>query len=1329
MRRTYTNRTVNMKTYKYIFLSFLSAVSLLLPTSLYGKHYIYKQIQLGTGLPTTLNCISSDTKGFIWTGTKFGLGRFDGHEQKRYTHKDDDDNSLPGNYIYQIIEDSLHNLWILTDRGVARYNYNKDSFSILKNPQGKTCMAYSACIHGQNVILGGTNEVYSYDNKTKTLKMLYELPCDERFEIARLAVTQSGYLLCCSRWQGIYTINLKSGKTDSSRFGCGKEISDLYIDSKQRIWIAPYYQGLRCFSPDGKLIASYRVDNSRLSNDIVLCITERDGQIWLGTDGGGINILDVEKNRFSHLKHTAGDKLYSLPTNSINCLYCDQYDNIWMGGVYNGLINMREVSMKTYSDVPLGYPFGLSHNIAISLYEGKDGQVWVGTDGGGINRFDSATETFTHYPPTVGDKVTSICDFTQSRLIYSAFAEGIFIFNPADGTKTPFQVIDENTSHTISQRGYSVYLHRNTPNTILFLSNHLYIYHIKENTFSIAREEKENPISWGSLQAISSDANQTYLFDSRRIFILDHATSSLKTLYIFPRAVTVNSVAYDRNGHFWIGTNYGLKRLDLSSKEVTSIETSLFTDVSTVLFHTPDKILIGAENMLFSYSPQKKRFILYGESDGVLPNEYIPRAQLVLNDKSVCLGGVKGLLYISDDHKADVVSHPELQLSDIIVNGKSVNGKMKRHQDMLSISRNSNVAIQIMAKEEDIFRQRLYRFRIEGLDNTYTETYQPEFIMRTQMPGTYKVLASCTAKDGSWIPDKKILTVTILPLWYQTWWFTSGCVTIFILGVAFLFRRTYKQKERKLQWAMKEHERQVYEEKVRFLINISHELRTPLTLICAPLKRILKSINADNDQYQPLKAIYRQSVRMKSIINMVLDVRKMEVGENKLHLYPYPFNEWLQLCVQDFINESEAGQVTIRCKFDPQIKDISFDKDKCNIILSNLLMNALKHSPQNSVITVSSEMTGQYVRVSISDQGTGLNVDKEKLFKRFYQGEGEQEGTGIGLSYSKILVEQHGGKISAYNNEKKGATFYFTLPVRHENEEIVSPPKAYLNELITSDDTVQSSDTENFNTSAYRILIAEDQPEMREFLQTALKDFFKETIAASNGEDALRLTKEHMPDIVISDVMMPRMNGYQLCQHIKEDINISHIPVILLTARDDEQSQKEGYKNGADAYLTKPFEEDTLMELIRNRLKDKENMRKRYLQTGSIPVPEESTYSKADEIFLLRLNKIILDNLDNCNLDIATVCQEMHMSRASFYNKLKALTGIGGNEYINKLRMEKAIKLITSTTMPFSEIAEKVGFATSSYFSTAFKQYTGKTPTQYKKEGMKPQEGPSRRAS
>lgn len=222
-------------------------------------------------------------------------------------------------------------------------------------------------------------------------------------------------------------------------------------------------------------------------------------------------------------------------------------------------------------------------------------------------------------------------------------------------------------------------------------------------------------------------------------------------------------------------------------------------------------------------------------------------------------------------------------------------------------------------------------------------------------------------------------------------------------------------------------------------------------------------------------------------------------------------------------------------------------------------------------------------------------------------------------------------------------------------------------------------------------------------------------MTAADGEEALRVIRNNMPNIIVSDVMMPRINGYQLCQYIKEDITISHIPVVLLTARDDEQSQQEGYKNGADAYLAKPFEEETLLELVRNRLKNREEIRERYMQAGPVPVPEETTFSPADEAFLSKLNKVIQDNLDNCNLDIATICNEVHMSRASLYNKMKALTDISANEYINKFRMERAIQLIRTTDMPFTEIAEKVGFATSSYFSTAFKQYMGETPTQYKK--------------
>lgn len=291
--------------------------------------------------------------------------------------------------------------------------------------------------------------------------------------------------------------------------------------------------------------------------------------------------------------------------------------------------------------------------------------------------------------------------------------------------------------------------------------------------------------------------------------------------------------------------------------------------------------------------------------------------------------------------------------------------------------------------------------------------------------------------------------------------------------------------------------------------------------------------------------------------------------------------------------------------------------------------------------------------------------------------------------------------------------------MRQEPEEIICEPKAYLNELMMDDNSGQPSAKEVFDTTPYTILVVDDNPDMTDFLKRTFEGYFKRIIIAGDGGEALQLVRSHVPDIIVSDVMMPRMNGYKLCKTIKEDINISHIPVILLTARDDRQSQISGYKNGADGYLSKPFEVEMLMELIRNRLKNREYTKKRYLNAGLIPTPEESTISLTDETFLIKLNSIIQENIENSNLGIQFICQEVGLGRSSLYNKLKALTGMGANEYISKLRIEKAITLISGTDMPFSEIAEKTGFTTPSYFSTAFKQYTGETPSQYKERKKK----------
>lgn len=1309
-----------MKTKHIVLFILILTIRLTAILPLHAEHYYYKQISLKEGLPSTVRCILRDEQGFVWIGTRSGLGKFDGHELKRYKHQENNPNSLLHNLIYQITEDKQHNIWVLTDKGITRYQRESNDFTFPTDENGNNIIAYSFCPIPEGILFGGKDNIYMYSYRDSSLKLLQHFNADS-FKITALNLWDSKTALCCSRWAGLLLVDLQTGEYRKPPFDCGKEIMTMLTDSQNRIWVAPYNNGLRCFSHDGKLLGSYNTHNSSLNNNVILSLAEKDGQLWIGTDGGGINILNPETSSISLLEHIPGRDNYSLPANSILCLYNDRNNNMWAGSVCNGLISIREVSMKTYTDVILGNDLGLSNSTILSLYQQSPDCIWIGTDGGGLNAFNPLTEKFTHYLSTWEDKVTSISPFTPGKLLISLFSKGVFVFNPLTGEKQPFTIIDKETTVQLCNRGKAVNLYPNTPNTILLLGDHIYQYHLKEQTFNaVTNEGKENitgtPIPFGHEQDL------TYIYDIKHIYALDNRTSRLKTLFRCYGDTIINSVSRDEYGHFWIGSNLGLTHYNPTSNTQTHIPTTLFSEVTMILSDQRGKIWIGADNMLFAWLIKEHKFILYGESNGAMENEYLPKSRIVSAQGDIYIGGVKGLLHIDNQLPLDTAELPELQLQEVTINGESANSTLYNHSAEISVPWNSNIIIHIMSKEEDIFRQKAYRYQIKGLNDEYIESYSPELAIRSFPPGNYQIMASCTAKDGNWISDQQILKLTVLPPWYRTWWFTLSCAILISTIIIETFRRTLKRKEEKLKWAMKEHEKLMYEEKVRFLINISHELRTPLTLIHAPLNKILKSLSPGDSQYLPLKAIYRQSQRMKNLINMVLDVRKMEIGETKLFIQPHPLNQWIEDITQDFVSEGEEKNIHIHYQPDPQIELVSFDKDKCEIILSNLLINALKHSPQDTEIIISTQalFEEEKVRISIIDQGCGLKqVDTNKLFTRFYQGSGEHGGTGIGLSYSKILVELHGGSIGARDNIETGATFFFELPMKQIAEEMIYQPKAYLNELTIDDNFGHMPDGEIFDTAPYSILVVDDNPDMTDFLKKALEECFKRVIIAKDGVEALQLIRSHLPDIVVSDVMMPRMNGYELCKNIKEDINISHIPVILLTARDDRQSQISGYKNGADGYLTKPFEVEMLMALIRNRLRNRENTKKRYLSAGLIPTPEESTFSQADETLLLKVNKTIQDNLDNTNLGIQFLCKEIGLSRSSLYNKLKALTGMGANEYISKLRIEKAITLIANTEMTFIEIAEKTGFTTSSYFSTAFKQYTGETPSQYKEKCKK----------
>ena len=559
------------------------------------------------------------------------------------------------------------------------------------------------------------------------------------------------------------------------------------------------------------------------------------------------------------------------------------------------------------------------------------------------------------------------------------------------------------------------------------------------------------------------------------------------------------------------------------------------------------------------------------------------------------------------------------------------------------------------------------------------------------------------------------MTLDIPKPWYHTWWFISSVSVFVLLLVTAIFITAMKRKDNKLKMAMKEQEQKIYEEKVRMLINISHELRTPLTLIMAPLKRLLSDINPEDKQHPTLSRIYRQSLRMRDLLNMVLDLRKMEVGKSDLKLEQNGFNQWLLDSIEDIVDEGHVEGIEIVTRLDPGVGQADFDKVRCDTVLTNILMNAVKHSRRGDIITISTELTGEgMIRTSISDQGPGLkDIDTSMLFTRFYQSRNEQYGSGIGLSYSKILVELHGGRIGACNNADKGATFWWEIPVCGIKEHV--PAKAYLNELIgynPADGMI--AEGASFNTSDKKLMLVDDNPDLLDFLREAMNMDFCEIKMAGGGQKAFELISEgFMPDVIVSDVNMPEGDGYTLCNRLKSDERFMHIPIILLTARGEEQSQSEVYKVGADAYMGKPFEIETLMELIRNLLRRKESIRKRYFDNEGVTT---TGYGSEEEGFILKLNAIISAHISDPDLDQQILCRELGVSRASLFNKMKSITGAGAKEYITRIRLDKAKSLIENTDLSIAEISDLTGFASQSYFSTAFKNFTGMTPSQYKKQ-------------
>lgn len=1279
--------------------------------------YYFKQISLSEGLSgSMIKCVLTDHKGLIWIGTRFGLNSFDREKVKNYYHDKKDAYSIPDNDINFLLEDSLQNLWISTKRALCLYDREKDRFiPFLFNGHQLDVHTYILVEDGILFFCRDKFLKYTYtDRKITSLPIYLKGKADVFFDKACMYQENDSLVLLTSRWSGLWEYNLRTGDLRQHPTIKDSQITALFIDSSDCLWLSSYGNGLVGYDRNQKLICCLK-ESEGLSNCVVFDIKEREGKLWLATDGGGINIYDKTTGLVTVINHVPG-KPTSLPVSSFWCLYNDPDNNIWAGSIRGGLIGIKEIYLKTYRDVVLNSTYGLSEKTVVGMYEDEKGMIWLGTDGGGLNCLNPHTGEFHHQLSTYPSKIVSVIGYSPTQLLYSAFGDGLYLFDKQTGSIREYAIMEEKKHNELFKSGKSVHLLRKDDSHIYLMADSVYLYDQSNGKLTVVQNQNSN-LSISSLALVSKGKNVSYLRGESDLFELDHTGNTMRSICSVADSVGVITAACkDKQGCFWIGSTVGLFRYNPSGNTLIPVENNRFMGTSSLGFDQTGRLWIGTHNGLYAYSTVNGKTMMFGESDGVSANEYISQSPLVTRNGDLYMPGVAGVVYIKNNISFTENQDPVIALLDVTLNGASVSAEAERNENSISVPWNyTSLIAKIIIRENDLMRKKLLRYYIKGTQEEMVESTNHTIAFHALSVGHYEVWVSCNKKNGDWSTPVKLLSVEVMPPWWKTNSFIMICFIVIAASVYFILRHLIRRQKIKMIWAMKEHEQRTYEEKIRFLINLNHELRTPLTLVYSPLKRLLNSGEVGNtDLYRQLATMLKHIRRVNDIINMVLDVRKMETGEETLHIRTYNLNEWIRQVAEVFRGELEYNKISLEYCLDDLIGDVPFDAAKCEIILSNLIMNAMKFSDEGTAITISSGLEQGYTRISVSDEGIGLaNVDMTRLFDRFYQGEHERKGSGIGLSYSRLLVEMHGGRIGVVNNTAKGATFFYELPLNNTTTRIASKP--YLNELLVSPE-MKIDMTTDFSVRKYSVLIVEDEQELRDYLKSALKEYFKQVYVAEDGVEALHMALHYQPDIVVADVMMPRMDGFEFCRKLKDDLTISHIPVILLTACVDQNSTIQGYKEGADFYIPKPFDLEFLLAIVRNLLKNREAVKQRYKNSNTVISPKEDTMSNADEMFMMKLNELINGQLENPDLDVNYVATQMAMSRASLYNKLKALTGISIGDYINKFRMARVMELLADKNLSILEVSEKAGFTNQRYFSTVFKQAYGTTPSKYRQE-------------
>lgn len=1339
--------------------------------------YQFGRIDIAKGLShQTVNDIFKDETGYLWFATASGLNRYDGYSIKVFRNIPGDTTSIASNAVNRLYEGPNGMLWIYSYSGNDVYDPRTETFhrntDALLNDMGIATGMITFIKKDQSGsfwFIHYNQGLFCFNPKLKKTTRLVPVS-DDPGSIASLQMTAleedtQGNMWLIHQNGTFEKIDRESMRVTyrnvelRDRFNAQLFEYILMIDSDNDLWMASDRNfGCFHFSISEKTLTNFnRESKPKLSSNIVKKIVQDEkGMIWVGTENGGVNLINKNDLSVTTLLYDEEDGR-SLSENSVHAMLRDREGIIWLGTYKNGIsfYHPDVFRFKVYTK-QRSKPNSLPFNDVNALAGDAAGNLWIGTNGGGLIYFDRARNSFRQYTHNTSDPnslsnnvIVSLLLDHENTLWIGTYYGGL---NRYDGKR--FRTYMHNPSDPKSpgdDNAWDIYEDSEQNLWIGTLKGGVDVYNRRKDEFYHYKNGDANSIHTSYVPAVMEDKDgNMWMGTGYGIEVLDKQSGRFIHYLNDPKDSTsvsdnsIISIIQDWRGLIWIATHSGLNLYEPATKtfRVFREEDGLAHDFILSLVEDDDhniwmatpqglsKLMIAESSSTGTVSERYAfSFANYGESDGLSGSAFHENAALKTASGELVFGGLQGFTIFQPKGISKDSIVPRVIFTDFQLFNRSVKIGEKSKDDVVLPAAVSHLSEITLKPHNNIFsiafaalnffhpEKTKYKYKLEGFNKEWltTEGTQRTVTFTNLDPGVYSFQVLASNSEGVWGDQPTSIRINVLPPFWKS---NTAFVlySIFIMG-SLLFVRWLTVTRLRMNFRI-HHERleaqrmhELDRMKIKFFTNVSHEFRTPLTLILTPLEKLISK--AEGDDASQLQLIHRNARRLLNLVNQLLDFRKVEVQEVKLNTSEGDIIGFIKYLVYSFSDLSEKKNINLSFNTTVRQLETFFDQDKVEKILFNLLSNAFKFTPEGGNVSVElsqkEEGGNHFLVIKVVDTGIGIPADKQqKIFERFFQNDLPEnlvnQGSGIGLSITQEFVKVHGGTIEVDSEPGKGSCFTVLLPVtRLESETIMNYAQAY-------DGEEERLELEN-DTGKPVLLLVEDNEDFRFYLKDNLKAQYA-ILEASNGQAGFQKALASIPDLIVSDIMMPEMDGITLCRKVKNDVRTSHIPVILLTARAAEEQKIEGFESGANDYITKPFSFEILQSRIRNLLAQREASQKQFQKHFDVKASNIEVAS-LDEKLIRKAIELVELNITEPDFSVENLSRELGMSRVYLYKKLLSLTGKSPLEFIRTIRLQQAAQLLEKSQLNVSEVAYKVGFNNPKYFAKCFKEEYKMLPSAY----------------